>query len=490
MDGRFDTDEFEDLIREQADKFYLVPSERVWNGIYNNLRPGSKWPSLGMGLVILISLVWIGSSHQPQVKENALQAEAQNNKQLTVEGPIDPQTVNLNSKAKDYSKSQSATMVLSKQAPANNLRKNSQAGLTERVAVPSLPLDDNSVMRSNQTIERAETVPDEHKPVKASEVSVPVSESADKDNIPSLPVTDKGVSQADGSRGFADLTVSALSDGVMPELPETKKITLSRLISEATVAAVGVASAAATKKPAAKVRKAQWEFFVAPVVANAHLNKIDIQAPQSQSLLANSNIVGFDISKRSLAGIQGGADAIYKINDVLSARTGAHIAYSGYKIKADFVHPTFASVTFVNREGALSNKSYMTYYGNKGNAGKMNLNNYRLTLSVPLGVDWKVYENDNVRVIVMSAVEPLALLDANSFVVSSDTRNFVEDPDLLRRFNVNGNIGTLIDFKGSRVNWSMGPVFSYQILSSYQNIYPIREHLVNYGFRIGVKKSR
>ncbi|HRP18875.1 MAG TPA: hypothetical protein PL128_12825, partial [Ginsengibacter sp.] len=291
MDGRFDTDEFEDLIREQADKFYLVPSERVWNGIYNNLRPGSKWPSLGMGLVILISLVWIGSSHQPQIKENALQAEVQNDKQITIEGPIDPQTVNLNSKAKDYSESQSATMVLSKQAPANNLRKNSQAGLTERVAVPSLPLDDNSVMRSNQTIERAETVPDEHKPVKASEVSVPVSESADKDNIPSLPVTDKGVSQADGSRGFADLTVSALSDGVMPELPETKKITLSRLISEATVAAVGVASAAATKKPAAKVRKAQWEFFVAPVVANAHLNKIDIQAPQSQSLLANSNIV-------------------------------------------------------------------------------------------------------------------------------------------------------------------------------------------------------
>lgn len=490
MDGRFDTDEFEDLIREQADKFYLVPSERVWNGIYNNLRPGSKWPSLGMGLVILISLVWIGSSHQPQIKENALQAEAQNNKQLTVGGPIVPQTANLNSKAKDYAERPSAGMVLSKPAPADNRSKNNQAALAERVAVPSLPQDDNSDMRPNLAVENAETVPDAHKPVKASEVSVPVNESEGKDNIPSLPVTDKGISQADDSRGIADLTASGVSDGVMPELPETKKIALSRLVSEATVAAVGITGAAATKKPAAKVRKAQWEFFVAPVVANAHLDKIDIQAPQSQSLLANSNIVGFDISKRSLAGIQGGADAIYKINDVLAARTGAHIAYSGYKIKADFVHPTFATVTFVNREGALSNKSYMTYYGNKGNAGKMNLNNFRLTLSVPLGVDWKVYENDNVRVIVMSAVEPLALLDANSFVVSSDTRNFVEDPDLLRRFNVNGNIGTLINFKGSRVNWSMGPVFSYQILSSYQNTYPVREHLVNYGFRIGVKKSR
>src|SRR5690606_31430438 len=110
---------------------------------------------------------------------------AQNNKQLTVGGPIVPQTANLNSKAKDYAERPSAGMVLSKPAPADNRSKNNQAALAERVAVPSLPQDDNSDMRPNLAVENAETVPDAHKPVKASEVSVPVNESEGKDNIPS-----------------------------------------------------------------------------------------------------------------------------------------------------------------------------------------------------------------------------------------------------------------------------------------------------------------
>jgi hypothetical protein len=35
----------------------------------------------------------------------------------------------------------------------------------------------------------------------------------------------------------------------------------------------------------------------------------------------------------------------------------------------------------------------------------------------------------------------------------------------------------------------MGPQMRYQLLSSYKEDYPIREHLVDYGFKIGIQKT-
>ena len=39
------------------------------------------------------------------------------------------------------------------------------------------------------------------------------------------------------------------------------------------------------------------------------------------------------------------------------------------------------------------------------------------------------------------------------------------------------------------VKWIVGPQFRYQMLSSYTDNYPIREHLVDYGLKVGLKKT-
>ncbi len=39
------------------------------------------------------------------------------------------------------------------------------------------------------------------------------------------------------------------------------------------------------------------------------------------------------------------------------------------------------------------------------------------------------------------------------------------------------------------VKWQVGPQFRYQLLSSYESEYPIREYLMEYGIKIGITKS-
>src|SRR3954470_15716584 len=61
MEKKIYTDNFEQLLKEKSDQFRMYPSKRVWHSIYNDLHPGRKWPSIAMSMLLVISLLLIGS---------------------------------------------------------------------------------------------------------------------------------------------------------------------------------------------------------------------------------------------------------------------------------------------------------------------------------------------------------------------------------------------------------------------------------------------
>jgi hypothetical protein len=61
MERRFDMSDFEQSLKDHADQFKLMPSKRVWNGIYNNLHPGSSWPSITVAIILVITLITVGN---------------------------------------------------------------------------------------------------------------------------------------------------------------------------------------------------------------------------------------------------------------------------------------------------------------------------------------------------------------------------------------------------------------------------------------------
>src|SRR5687768_2308880 len=60
MERKFYPENFERFLRGHADQFKMTPSKKVWHGIYNDLHPGRRWPSIAMTMVFIFTLVIIG----------------------------------------------------------------------------------------------------------------------------------------------------------------------------------------------------------------------------------------------------------------------------------------------------------------------------------------------------------------------------------------------------------------------------------------------
>ena len=60
MENKFYIDDFERYLKEKADEFKMYPSKRVWNSIYNDMHPGSRWPSISTCIVLIGTLFLVG----------------------------------------------------------------------------------------------------------------------------------------------------------------------------------------------------------------------------------------------------------------------------------------------------------------------------------------------------------------------------------------------------------------------------------------------
>src|SRR5437868_4410541 len=60
MERKFYTNDFEELLKENADQFKMSPSKKVWHGIYNDIHPGTRWPSIAMSLLFVFTLIVVG----------------------------------------------------------------------------------------------------------------------------------------------------------------------------------------------------------------------------------------------------------------------------------------------------------------------------------------------------------------------------------------------------------------------------------------------
>ena len=109
-------------------------------------------------------------------------------------------------------------------------------------------------------------------------------------------------------------------------------------------------------------------------------------------------------------------------------------------------------------------------------------------ISVPLGVELTVIGNKRVAFNVASTIQPTYVIRNQAYLVSTNLKNYAEEPSLYRKWNLNAGGEAFMSINTGTVTWVVGPQIRYQILSSYKEKYPIKEHLIDYGFKIGVTK--
>ena len=464
MDNDFNEEGFEGFLREKSDQYKLYPSDRVWHGIQRELHPRKKWP----GLVALILLVGFGLGTTYYLNEEgrrnlSLQTTPSNTEkdwQVISRNYISP--IQVKPFAEAWRTSPTPTQKISTQISEASQKHNNKdlkvaSSRSKGETISASPQPTSSDMISG------------YAPTLSPEIAEVGHHTEKSSWSPNMRIDLKARSQA------------------MPEkaIPSVKE-------EQYTMAPVLPVN---SFKPHAK--KLNWEMYVTPSVSYRRLigKASNANYPSINSIAYSANFgypsdVNAAVIHRPSVGMEIGTAIIYPLNRFLKLKAGIQLNYNQYMIQAYNYVPELASYG-ANSYGYSSTPiNQVSYYRNFNGYSKTWLSNQHFMVSLPLGFELNLLgREEKVQFGVASTIQPTYMLNDNAYLISTNLKNYAEAPALYRNWNVNGAVEAYLSVNTGSVKWIVGPQFRYQMLSSYTDNYPIREHLVDYGFKLGIKKT-
>lgn len=513
MERRFDMSDFEQSLKDYADQFKLTPSRRVWNGIYNNLHPGSKWPSVTVAIVFIITLITIGNLNNSPLPDKKSQTTGVNTdseiKSLVNNNTNPVESNNSVSIASDYTIPAYPNYIADDNNLSDNLIEQKKSGirLSKNQNIPILKISKllanipavsakgkiNSANNLNQFL-----VPD---PLAENDKSF----TNNIDAITYFIIKENQLKNKEEYNNRLNEEYNIISNELNPPLPEQifsfvqftpEKITWDMIKNEQAVTAntsllnEQKSNSNSLLNHRKKNKNINWAYYLAPSISSASFKGRNIRSVTIPNFIVLQNRSFHGMTYNPALGLEAGAQMNYNLSKNWNFITGADIQYSGYNIVSNLVHPTFATLTLNDANGSEYSKNYITHYGNGSSQNQISLLNYSLQASIPVGIQYNIWENEKIQINLASTIELSAVLKSNAFMMSSDERYYIEDPSLIRKTNMGTNFNPNIVFIGQKVKWHVGPNIHYQLFSTYKNNYLIKEHLMDYGIRIGISKSK
>jgi hypothetical protein len=516
MERRFDMSDFEQSLKDHADQFRMTPSKRVWNGIYNNLHPGSKWPSLTVAVVFIITLVTIGtlnnspkhlqpsvnSATSPVTNQSKTDKKAKSGESLAFENNSRAKSSNVNQVK--ISTSSAKNKIASTEAGGASLSESAQNSAST-ILSSLIKVSSASTSKASETsysIPKAVSDPDQV--IEQHQRSESIFNAAVNEQLSAIPVLQQQTTEPEFILAVADLNdiynsntlvrVSFNSQILSPSAAISINNDLSNKASLLKFIAVHENSLRQnTNVTALKLHKKRkyninWTYYVNPTISTVAVSKKTVQPDDNSSaLIVLSGQPSIDLVRNPKVGLEAGAQMNVHVAKKLDLVTGLNLSYSGYNNLSNLVHPTFTTVNLKDNKGETYSKTYITHYGNGQSQDHISLTNYNIAASIPVGIEYNLYQGSDIKIDLSTLLEPTVIIRDDAFLISADGRYYVNDPLMVRRVNLDGHFGSYITF-GKKLKWHLGPDFRYQLLSTYKNIYPIKEHLIDYGIRIGISK--
>lgn len=514
METRFDMDNFEQTLKEHADQFTMIPSKRVWNGVYNSLHPGSKWPSLTMLLFFLLTLVGIGPLNQSSKNYTASTLPDNTQQSVTDESDSKVFTMNTYLKADTYltEKNSMAKVIPLKNTSAqsdlvqnNFIESRSPSVVIESDAVAIESESDKSTIRNSHDLQNSAFISfgelvTEAEPGKTVPVTAVVNMPDFLGNhIPTAPA--KGIiveKNAEKKHTFIFNENAIFDDSntlisFLKSNPGNPILIGIEDIDNEDAGNESATEVTTLKKTTRRNSKTTWIFFATPAITTTYFTGKSPEDPDllnaTSPLIVNPRQIGNTMRYNARVGLSIGAEINHEFANDWEIVSGTQLSYSGYNILAHKVHPSFSYLYLRDDEtNTMQPKKYITYYGSGEGLDEVVLHNNSIQLSIPIGIKHSVWKNNNVEIKIGTSLQPSLVVKGQAYILSSDGRNYVNDPDLMRPVNLSGEFNSSISFQREKVKWHIGPTIRYQAISSYRNIYPVNEHLIDYGIRIGISK--
>lgn len=448
MESNYRNREFEQFLKENADQHRMFPSEKVWKNIHATLHTRKKWYAAGLAALLFLTgtAVTLIMVNAPSGKRPVLSSTLDKDKHNT---PSEAQLEQIKESIRPFKgKIATSTKPLFSDVP-----------FAQRTIDPS-NVDINII--------KEESLPDETGRKGRQLLQITESESSSKQQ----PIVFTTINDND----FELLSSSAY------EVESNNPVFTKQPIYPLTIESVTNNYTSGKGK-----NKLKWEVFVSPTVSYRRLTGSN---PTSSASVGNplvtgaSNVNNAVIHKPDL-GLQLGASFHKPLTKVLSLRGGLQFNINRYDIKAYSSSPEVATIR-LNDQGGLNSVWAWTYYRNF-NGYKANwLKNYYFSVSAPIGLELKLAGNRKTSVGVASTIQPTYILRDKAYLLSTDYKNYAKVPSLTRHLNLSAGFEAFVNRSNGQTRWQVGPQVRYQLLSSFQKEYPVKEHLFDFGVKIGV----
>lgn len=448
MERDFNRDDFESMLKRKADEYSMYPAEGVWENIEKELhsRPGAySLKSSAITLMLLCFISVIPSSYQQRFspvepwKVAAMLAEG--------ETDVSPNTV----------------------ASIRPTKKISTPSITKASIIADAPAQ--GVEMTPVIITEKQVFDVDAEEIPASQEVAPIERNITTDAILSFSNTLKGEELE--MPDFSNMISKQIELNDNDEKAEAK--TENNLIQNLT--------------------DAERNYEVKVPIITRPTNKelayhftpsISYRALQTPTSFTFGNLLPQDpdnaVKHNPALGVEFGIRVLSPISEKVKFISGIQINYTSYDVLA---YSSFPQMTTVRMSG-FNNIQRISNLRTNGGATEKDLLNKTLQVSIPLGLQFRLYGNKNLSWNLSTTVQPSYMLDATGYLVTSDFNNYIKAPEFLRRFNVNTGLETFVSFKRGKTIWQAGPSLRYQMLSNSVSAYPVREYLVQYGFRLGL----
>lgn len=456
MDKDFFEEGLEDYLREKTDEFRLYPSDKVWEGLQKKMHPPRKWPYFA-GAILLFGMG------------------------LATGMLINNETIPMNGK----------------DAPANELRietekrsnvlgyKEWQEVLKRSTASNGFDQSSNEAWASNKTFKQASVRSFDNNGSSFLSMTKP-DKFSDESIAPSEDIPDY---EREGAEDANDLSfANVISMNSRPQLNKANK--------NPAKASLHVSKSAQFLDQLGRIGKRSGiQLYISPTVSYRKLIGQASRSGFSYNGFPYSANFGFPsdvndaVTHKPAIGIELGSAITYPLGRHFRVKAGLQFNLNNYDIEAYSYVPEITSLSAGGPSGLSQPISAVSYYRNFSGYSRTWLRNSHFMVSMPLGIEMNLFASKRVSFNVASTIQPTYVINNRSYLISTNLKNYAQEPSLYRKWNVNAGAEAYLSVNTGSYKWIMGPQFRYQIMSSYKDKYPIREHLVDYGFKVGIQKT-
>ena len=499
MEKDFYTDGFEQLLKDTTYDFRMYPSRKVWHSIYNDLHPARKWPSFAVCLLLITCILYVGINNNNDINADAKKSilSTLTEKQITAStNNVVPQTAT--AKKQSFNNN-----VLQKAKTQPGLFAKNVAEMTTKAYNVNTSTN-NSV--ANNTLQSLLFSPVDLivagnvKNTSATNINASQYNTDDGKktflNYPDLKNNNSFLIKS--TEEFFPVSINEKSKEFSSDLNEQKtKVAATNLISLQLQDKEWIDNDIFYHKRTGKKWRTNFStsFYITPSIGyrvvhkNNSFNPVNALVIASNTTTANND---YALNQQGAINLETGGTLLLGISKKVRLKAGLQFNYTNYITYAQKLnHPTQTTILLndLNTDNTLLVPHSSIYANNPGNNNEK-LHNKTIQFSLPLGAEYKLAGNHKFKWYVGTTIQPTYITNGNAYLISSDYKNYVNGPDMLRKWNVNAGLESFISFKTkSSVDINIGPQFRYQLLSTYSKQYTYSEKLYNIGFKLGITKK-